>query len=181
MKKKILFSFIIFFFVLLLLYLFYPIAINISFIPYEAEFLYPRGLDDITSAPMEYTIKNIDYYSVCHKLNNLEEITEIVYDNTPLKLDYIFTENGIIPLNLMDNDDEASKMERKLLTDRDINIRYCIAFPKGKKIHHLYLGCNNSIIMIDNKFYRIQREKYKELLFFFANILGDEIKEDFCF
>ena len=179
MQKKILFVFIPFLFVALIVYLFHPITVKIAFIPYEQEFLYPRGIDDVDSSPVEYKIKNIDYYSICNKINGLKQITEIEYKKNALMLDHILTEDGtIIPLNLLGDSNDSSNIERKQLTDRDINIRYSISFPIEKKINQLYLGCNTKIIMINNKFYEIEKMKCRELILFFANILGDKIEFD---
>ena len=35
--------------------------------------------------------------------------------------------------------------------------------------------------MIDNKYYKIQRNKHKELIIFFSRIVDDEIDEDIFF
>ena len=181
MQKKVLLAFIPFLFVALIVYLFHPIPVKIAFIPYEQEFLYPRGIVDVDSSPVEYKIKNIDYLSIYNKLNKLKQITEIEYKKDALKLDHILTEDGtVIPLNLWEDGDDNSSIEKKQLTDRNINIRYSISFPMGKKINQLYLGCNTKIIMVDDKFYEIEKEEHKKLILFFANILGDKIELDDC-
>lgn len=178
MKKKLVFSSVLFVLIIMLIWLFYPKSIYISYVPYESEYLYPRGIADVSNNPKEYKIKNVDYFSLYNKIKDLEEIREIEIDNTSLELDFIYTESGIITLDSMENDNENSTVEKRELTDRDIDVRYCICFPGRKKINQLSLGCNDKMIMIDNKFYKIQRNKHKELILFFSRIVDDEMDED---
>ena len=185
MKRKIIFVFNLILIILFLFcaYLLWPVPYEIKYLNYELCTLTPIGAYFDLGKTVTGQMKNYEYLKIKFLLKDLKVIDEIKYEESgELQFTLINDEGEVIfDSSAFEQEGNSKDLEKTNIVcrkprDIDLNVRYVINLKDKKNLNKLVIGHNSNMIMMNDKFYEISRDKYKKLIIFFSNIIGDNIE-----
>lgn len=120
------------------------------------------------STSEEFEISNGMYDTIKTLLKKREEIKEVNII-TEFDLSFLDEENYMEPAEKKNN--SKNNIQKRPITDFDINVRYVIKFNANGQETKLLIGRNDSMIGLDEKFYKIPTENFYELLKIFMDLV----------